>query len=53
MPADAAIPAPILYIIVVAVKKIVVGLMVGAIGLTLRVATRIVSRHSWGDPVCH
>ena len=51
MPAAAVIPAPIAYIKVVAVKKLVVGLLVGAIGPTLRVGTRIVSRHPWGDPV--
>ena len=51
MPAAAVIPAPIAYIKVVAVKKLVVGLLVGAIGPTLRVGTRIVSRHPWGEPV--
>ena len=48
MPAAALIPAPIWYIKIVAVKNIVVGLLVGAIGLTLRVGTCIVSRHPWG-----
>ena len=35
MPAAAVIPAPIAYIKVVAVKKLVVGFLVGAIGLTI------------------
>ena len=51
VPAAAVIPAPIGYIKVVSVKNIVVGLMVGAIGSTLRVGTCIVFRHPWGDPV--
>ena len=51
MPEAAAIPAPIPYIKVVAVKKLVVRLLVGAIGLTLPVVTRIVSRHPWGEPI--
>ena len=50
-PAAAAIPAPIAYIKVVAVKKLVVGLLVGAIGPTLCVGTLIVSRHPWGELV--
>ncbi len=33
MPAAAVIPAPIAYINVVAVKKLVVGFLVGAVGL--------------------
>ena len=53
MPAAAVIPAPIAYIKVVAVKKLVVGLLVGAIGPTLCVGTCIVSRHPWGEPVWH
>ena len=51
MSAAAVIPAPIAYIKVVAVKNIVVGLLVGAIGLTLSVGTRIASHHPWGEPV--
>ncbi len=35
MPAAAVIPAPIAYIKVVAVKKLVVGYLVGAMGLAL------------------
>ena len=46
-----ASPSPIAYIKVVAVKKLVVSLLVGAIGPTLCVGTRIVSYHPWGDPV--
>ena len=53
MPAAAVILAPIAYIKVVVVKKLVVGLLVGTIGPTLRVGTRIVSRHPWGEPVWH
>ena len=53
MPAAAVIPAPIAYIKVVAVKKLVVGFLVGAIGLTLCVSTRIVSGHPWAEPVWH
>ena len=51
VPAAALIPAPIAYIEVVAVKKLVVGLLVGAIGPTFCVGARIVSRHPWGEPV--
>ena len=53
MPAAAVIPAPIAYIKVVAVKKLVVGFLVGAIGPTLCVGTRIVSGHPWAEPVWH
>ena len=53
MPAAAVIPAPIAYIKVVAVKNILVGLLVGVIGPTLRVGNRIVSCHPWGEPVCN
>ena len=53
MPAAAVIPAPIAYIKVVAVKKLVVGFLVGAVGAVLRIATRTVSRHPWVDPVWH
>ena len=51
VPADALIPAPIVYIKVVSVKNIKVGLLVGAIGPTLRVGTCRVSYHPWGQPV--
>ena len=51
MPSAAAIPSPIAYIRVVEVKKLVVGLLVGEIGPTLCVGTRIVSHHPWGEPV--
>ena len=39
MPAAAVIPAPIAYIKVVAVKKLVVGFLAGASGLTLCAGT--------------
>ena len=51
MLAAALIPAPIAYIKVVAVKNLVFGLLVGENGLTLRVGTRIISCHTWGEPV--
>ncbi len=53
VPAAAVIPAPIAYIKVVAVKKLVVGFLVGAIGPTLCVGTCIVSGHPWVEPVWH
>ena len=46
MPSAAEIPDPIAYIKVVTFKNLVVGLLVGAIGLTLLADTCIVSRHS-------
>ena len=39
MPAAAVIPAPIAYIKVVAVKKLVVGFLAGHVGPLLRVCT--------------
>lgn len=48
MPAAAVIPAPIAYIKVVAVKKLVVGFLAGAIGPTLCVGTRCCLRPSLG-----
>ena len=39
VPAAAVIPAPIVYIKVVAVKKLVVGFLAGAIGPSLSVGT--------------
>ena len=53
VPAAAVIPAPIAYIKVVAVKKLVVGFLVGAIGLALSASTCIVSGHPWGEFVWH
>ena len=53
VPAAAVIPAPIAYIKVVAVKKLVVGYLVGAMGPMLSVGTSIVSGHPWGEPVWH
>ena len=49
VPESAVIIYPIVYIKVVAVKNLVVGLLVEAIGLKLRVGTRIVCRHPWGE----
>ncbi len=37
MPAAAVIPAPIAYVNIVAVKKLVVGFLVGAVGASLGV----------------
>ncbi len=53
MPAAAVIPAPIAYIKVVAVKKLVVGYLVGAMGLALSAGTSIDSGRPWGEPVWH
>ncbi len=53
MPAAAVIPAPIACIKVVAVKKLVVGYLVGAMGLALSAGTSIVSGHPWGESVWH
>ena len=53
VPTAAVIPAPIVYIKVVAVKKVVVGLLVGAIGPTLRVGTCIFYRHPWVEIIWH
>ena len=43
MPAAAVIPAPIAYINVVAVKKLVVGFLTRAIGPSLRVGVLVLS----------
>ena len=51
VPAAAVVPAPIAYIKVVAFKKFVVGLLVGAISPTLCVGTCIVSFHPLGELV--
>ncbi len=53
MPAAAVIPAPIAHIKVVAVKKLVVGSLVGAIGAVLCTAIRVVSSHVWTEIVWH
>ncbi len=53
MPAAAVIPAPIAYIKVVAVKKLVVGSLVGAIDAVLCTAIRVVSSHVWTEIVWH
>ena len=52
MPAAAVIPAPIAYIKVVAVKKLVVGFVVYARGLSQCVGACL-RRHPWVDPVWH
>ena len=53
VPAAAVIPAPIAYIKVVAVKKLVVGFLVGGIGPAFNVGTCILSGHPWVDLVWH
>ena len=51
MPAAAVIPAPIAYIKVVAVKKIVVGFLV-RVGYSLLCRVYfVVSVHPWEDPI--
>ncbi len=52
MPAAAVIPAPIAYIKVVAVKKLVVGFVGGVAGPTLCVGSGR-SVHPWVEPVWH
>ena len=52
VPAAAVIPAPIAYIKVVAVKKLVVGFVAVACDLTLSVSV-CVRRHPWVEPVWH
>ena len=52
MPAAAVIPAPIAYIKVVAVKKLVVGFVAVAGGVTLSVIASL-RRHPWVEPVWH
>ena len=50
MPAAAVIPAPIAYINVVAVKKLVVGFLTGATGPSIRVrVTCVVSSHPYRE----
>ncbi len=53
MPAAAVIPAPIAYIKVVAVKKLVVGFVVGVTGLSLCVSVCVISVHPWVESVWH
>ena len=52
MPAAAVIPAPIAYIKVVAVKKLVVGFVAVPSGLTLSVSVSL-GRHPWVEPMWH
>ena len=51
MPAAAVIPAPIAYIKVVAVKKLVVGFVVRAVASDFSVLP--LPCHLWVDPVWH
>ena len=53
MPAAAVIPAPIAYIKVVAVKKLVVGFLVGAAGPPLWGVNFARFRHPCGNLVWH
>ena len=52
MPAAAVIPAPIAYIKVVAVKKLVVGFVAVVSDLALG-ASACLRRHPWVEPVWH
>ena len=52
MPAAAVIPAPIAYIKVVAVKKLVVGFVAVSGGLAPS-ASACQRRHPWVEPVWH
>ena len=52
MPAAAVIPAPIAYILVVAVKKLVVEFLVGECGPTSRWVLAL-SGHPWAELVWH
>ena len=51
MPAAMVIPAPIAYIKIVAVKKLVVGFVVRALASICLVL--LWPRHPWVDPVWH
>ena len=53
MPAAAVIPAPMAYIKVVAVKKLVVGFLAGATGRPIVVCTSVASGHICGERVWH
>jgi hypothetical protein len=52
VPAAAVIPAPIAYILVVAVKKLVVEFLVGECGPTSWWVLAL-SGHPWEEPVWH
>jgi Na+-translocating ferredoxin:NAD+ oxidoreductase RnfA subunit len=52
VPAAAVIPAPIAYILVVAVKKLVVEFLVGECSPTLGLVLAL-SGHPWVEPVWH
>ena len=53
MPAAAVIPAPIAYIKVVAVKKLVVGFVVCPAGLGLLPLVTVRVCHPWVESVWH
>jgi tetrahydromethanopterin S-methyltransferase subunit A len=53
VPAAAVIPAPMAYIKVVAVKKLVVGFLAGATGRPFVVCTSVASGHICGERVWH
>ncbi len=53
VPAAAVIPAPMAYIKVVAVKKLVVGFLAGATGRPIWVCTSVASGHICGERVRH
>ncbi len=53
VPAAAVIPAPIAYIKVVAVKKLVVEFLGGAVSPSLVGGTCSVSTHLWEEPLWH
>ena len=48
VPAAAVITSRISYIKAFEVENLIVGILVGAIGPTLRVGTHIISLHRWG-----
>jgi hypothetical protein len=52
VPAAAVIPAPIAYIKVVAVKKLVVGFVV-VVGPARHYVSSLLHCHPWVDPVWH
>ena len=52
MPAAAVIPAPIAYIKVVAVKKLVVGFLLRVTGPLFERVSGSASASSWGTPLC-
>jgi hypothetical protein len=53
VPAAAVIPAPIAYIKVVAVKKLVVGFVVYRVGFRALLSGVLACCHPWVEPVWH